>query len=153
MATVSESELSALFRREMAPFGRTHPIECPDSDKMGTPDCVCLLRRPHAPHDPGVGGVTAWVEFKHEPAWPKMPNTPLRLKRFTAAQLSFLTGWHAGGGRCAMLLQVKSYYLLLPPWHLRQVFEGRTQSELKMLGVVTSGVGFPTAYIMKWLTR
>ncbi len=150
---MSESELSALFRREMAPFGKTHLIECPDSDKVGTPDCVCLLRRPHAPRDPGVGGVAAWVEFKHEAAWPKMPNTPIRLKRFTAAQLSFLTGWHAGGGRCAMLLQVSDEYLLLPPWHLRQVFEGRTRLELEMLAAVGSVDGFPTASIMKWLTR
>lgn len=148
---MSETNLRNLFQRKMRPFGRTALIECPDPDKIGTPDSCNVFRRPHAPRDPGVGGVTSWVEFKHEHAWP--PRSKLRLKRFTPDQLSWLKGWHHDGGRSVMLLQVAGSYYLLPPWHLDEVFRGMERDRCELMSEVWSDVEFPTAGVMKWLTR
>lgn len=149
---MSESDLRALFSREMRRFGLSQPIESPDTG-LGIPDNCVLLRRPHAPRDPGVGGVTSWVELKHAHRWPPRGG-PLKFEHYTNDQRLWLKSWHEAGGRCCLLMQVGRDYALLPPWRTCELYyDGMTRARALEAAAVSAEGRFPTAEVMKWLTR
>lgn len=67
------------------------------------------------PVDPGfpdveyIGGV---LELKAVDAWPKRPDTPLRVEHYTQEQRIWHERRHVKGGRVHVLLQVGSEFLL-----------------------------------------
>lgn len=141
---MSETDLSALSCSQLRQFGSVHRIE--NKLDKGTPDVCAALRFPgrDVTH-------TVWIEHKHCRRWPAGDETPLHIKSFTLEQLLWLEGWH---GRCCVILQVARDYLLLPPCHLRKVFERRAPEEIVRALATVQGAGkYPTPGIIRWLTR
>lgn len=60
----------------------------------------------------GVDGVEGWVELKHEDKWPVRADTIARMKRYTDAQRFWILNRGKAGGRCFLLLQVGTDWLL-----------------------------------------
>lgn len=75
---------------------RWHAQRHEDGSSSGVPDVSYALR-----------GVDGWLELKYLPSWPKRPETMVRIRGFTAAQLRWLEQrGEEGGGRCFVLLKV-----------------------------------------------
>jgi hypothetical protein len=144
---MSEHDLRQTFHRALRPFGIVQPLESPIVS--GIPDELCLLNMtPELPYR----AFSSLVELKHEHAWPKRPDTPLRLKKFSIDQLRWLEAWHRTGGRCCVMLQVADDYLLIPPVHLATLAIGATRDDLMKLAAVVGHAAFPTKRVLKWLT-
>jgi hypothetical protein len=65
------------------------PVE--NSARVGTPDVAF------------VGG---WIELKRLSAWPKRPETVVRIPHYTAEQRAFSRLWAGAGGQSYLLLRV-----------------------------------------------
>ncbi len=64
------------------------------------------------PGTPDVTYVGGWLELKSRDAWPKRPETPLRVRHFTQEQRIWLRAECAAGGRAFLLLRVRYDWLL-----------------------------------------
>jgi hypothetical protein len=68
---------------------RQDPISVENHSYPGTPDVNCIR---------------GWIELKYLPAWPKLPETPIKIDHFTPQQRNFLRRrWKAGGGAWLLL--------------------------------------------------
>lgn len=61
---------------------------------------------------PDVNYVEGWIELKVERRWPVKDDTPLRLKKYTDQQKTWLRRRWSKGGNCFLLLQVGREILL-----------------------------------------
>lgn len=62
------------------------------------------VENPVNPGCPDVECLRGWVELKYAPAWPKQPDTPLRLPKYKQHQRNWLRRrWNAGGGAWLLL--------------------------------------------------
>lgn len=130
----SESALNTACRRAWPNSG--HYVRIENSLGAGTPD-VWLSH----------GLVHGWVELKYSKAWPKRPNTIVRLEHFTVGQQEWLIKEGLAGGAAAVLWQVGSEYLIIPWWFVGSVGE---VSRARLYGLC---VGERTNRLSeKWLT-
>lgn len=136
---MTESTFWAGIRPKLLPYGDLERIE--NRVNIGTPDVnYCLLR------------VEGWIELKYKDEWPVREATPFRLPHFTIEQLLWQERRHRAGGRVCLLAQVGIDYMILPPWHLRTVFDGATREVYMTLAVVVGSRVFPTRDVVRWLT-
>lgn len=144
---MSEDALWARTRTHLGPLGRLVRVENPIDP--GTPDVCYLLRR-----YPKVAPVCGWLELKHVPEWPKRPSTTFRIESLTLEQVNWQTHWALAGGRVSTLLQVAGDLLVLDHRRLAQVHAlQHTRGSLLASAPVVAAKQFPTAELVKWLTR
>lgn len=144
---MSEDALWARTREHLGPLGRLVRVENPAGP--GTPDVCYLLSR-----YPKVAPVCGWLELKHVPEWPKRPTTTFRIDKLSLDQVNWHTHWALAGGRVSTLLQVASDLIVMDFRLLAQVFGGaHTRSSLLASAPLVSPRLFPTAELVKWLTR
>lgn len=144
---MSEDALWTRTRNHLGPLGRLVRIETPT--ELGVPDICYLLRR-----YPKVDPVCGWLELKHVPEWPKRPGTVFRIDKLTLEQVNWHTHWALAGGRVSTLLQVANDLVVLDFRLLAQVFGGQhTRATLLASSPLVSPRIFPTAELVKWLTR
>lgn len=55
---------------------------------------------------PDVNYSQGWIELKYAKAWPKRPDTPLRIDHFTKEQRAWHLARRAAGGRTYVLVKV-----------------------------------------------
>lgn len=139
---------SSTVRPKLGMFGILRRME--NRVGEGTPDvCYCIRR-----HKTGqVPAASGWMELKHLYEWPKGDKTLVRWNHFTLEQVNWIEEWHEGGGRACVLAQVERDYMLFPPWTVRRVQAGAPKDEMISLADVYSRGTFPTANIIRWLTR
>lgn len=144
---MSEDALWARTREHLGPLGLLKRVENPIDP--GTPDVCYLLSR-----YPKVAPVCGWLELKHVPEWPKRPGTVFKIDSLTLDQVNWQTNWALAGGRVATLMQVGYDLLVMDFRLLAQVFGGaHTRSSLLASAPLVAPRTFPTAELVKWLTR
>lgn len=62
---------------------------------------------------PDVAYAGGWLELKSIDAWPKKPDTPLRVPHFSPAQKVWITKHRLAGGVVDVLLKVEQDWLLI----------------------------------------
>ena len=67
------------------------------------------------PGTPDVNYVEGWLELKSLPAWPKRPETPVRIDHLTPQQRVWLWARDKAGGAAWLLLKVADDWLLFQP--------------------------------------
>jgi hypothetical protein len=67
------------------------------------------------PGTPDVNCTTCWIELKSLPAWPKRPETPVRIDHLTPQQRVWLWARDKAGGAAWLLLKVADDWLLFQP--------------------------------------
>lgn len=97
------------IRPLISPFGRATRVE--NLLGKGTPDVAWTF-----------GGVSGWLELKYEKN--KMAGA-MEIKSLTLEQVIWLEEEVASGGRAWVLLKFGTSYLLLKPWVVRLIFDGR----------------------------
>lgn len=81
---------------------------------------------------PDVNYVGGWIELKQQDAWPKKPETPLKLGHdLTIEQRIWLTRREDKGGIALVLIQVARDYMLLSGGVAARLIGVATQAELK----------------------
>lgn len=144
---MSESDLWARTRLHLGPHGRLKRVENPTDP--GMPDVNYLLRR-----YPSMKPVCGWLELKHVPSWPARERTPLIIDKLTLHQVNWHTDWALAEGRSSTLLQVADDVLVLDHRLLAQVFARQhTRASLLASSPLVSHRTFPTAELIRWLTR
>jgi hypothetical protein len=61
---------------------------------------------------PDVAYINGWIELKYLKAWPKRPETPVRIHHFTKQQRIWLRRHCQLGGNSFLLIQCKREWLL-----------------------------------------
>ena len=116
-----------LFRAEVLRLLRRHgfaePVEAPMYS--GVPDVAYAL-----PAVSWRGAASGWLELKYLAAWPRKPETPVRLPKLRAAQVRWLKGWTTAGGRADLLLRAADSCLAVPGHHVERVARGLTFGQL-----------------------
>lgn len=85
---------------------------------------------------PDVNYVGGWIELKQQDAWPKKPETPLKLGHdLTTEQRIWLTRREEKGGTALVLMQVARDYLLLSGGVAARLIGEATQVELKAAAI------------------
>jgi hypothetical protein len=147
---MSEDALWKRTREHLGPLGRLVRIE--SSTELGIPDICYLIRR--YPAHKAIAPVCGWLELKHVPEWPKRPTTTFRIDKLTLDQVNWATHWALAGGRVSCLLQVATDLIVMDFRLLAQVFGGQhTRGSLLAASPLVSPRIFPTAELVKWLTR
>lgn len=137
---------NSIVRPRLGRFGILRRIE--NRIGEGTPDVLYTLRRRAA-----LPAATGFIELKKAEHWPTGKGTPLRFNHFSVGQVAWMEEWASHGGRVCVLAQVEDDYLLVPPEGLRRAQAGVPRTEfVGMCAVVGRGV-FPTAEVVRWLTR
>lgn len=148
---MSEDALWSRTREHLGPLAcRLVRVENPIDP--GTPDVCYLIRRypAHKQTEPICG----WLELKHVPAWPVRAATTFKIASLTLEQVNWATNWALAGGRISALLQVANDLIVMDHRLLAQVFGGaHTRASLLASAPLVSPRVFPTAELVKWLTR
>ncbi len=105
------------------------------------------------PGTPDVYYMHGWIELKECDAWPKRPETPLRLPHFSKQQRFWLTHHAHLGGTCFVLLKVgKLEWFLLDGKTASDRLGYSTQSEIREQASLTFTEGFNSKELLTWLT-
>jgi len=70
------------------------------------------VENPIFPGTPDVNYLHGWVELKWIRSWPKNPETPVRLKRYTNSQKLWIRRRTLAGGKAFLLVQCKREWFL-----------------------------------------
>lgn len=148
---MSEDALWSRTREHVGPLAE-RLVRIETATELGVPDVCYLLRR--YPAMKTMEPVCGWLELKHVPEWPKRPGTIFRIDKLSLDQVNWHTHWALAGGRVSTLLQVADTLLVLDHRLLAQVFAGdHTRPTLLASAPLVSHRVFPTAELVKWLTR
>lgn len=126
-------------------FGMCKRIE--DSTQAGVSDVVYCLRwldeRP----------VSGWCELKRLKDWPKRSTTKILLPHFTIDQANFLRDWGRAGMGSYLLAQVGVTFLVWRWHHAHAIQAGLMRNQFKGLAEVCEDGKFPTAKVLRCLTK
>ncbi len=94
------------------------------------------VENPCHPGTPDVNYIGGWIELKQQNAWPKKPETPLKLNHdLTLQQRIWLIRREDKGGVALVLVQVARDYLLLSGGVAARLIGEATQAELKTAAI------------------
>lgn len=84
----------------------------------------------------GFNKRNGWIELKQVESWPKKPDTPVRIKRYTPQQVNWLNNRQKKGGSCYILIKVEDDYFMFHATHGRDLRGGLTKAEYYTRSIV-----------------
>lgn len=88
------------------------------------------VENPARPGTPDVNYVEGWLELKWLRAWPKKPDTPVRLEHLTPQQDLWMSRRWRAGGCVHLLFQCKNTWLLFRPDVVKDLRNGLTRDQM-----------------------
>lgn len=88
------------------------------------------VENPAKPGTPDINYIEGWVELKWLPEWPKRAGTTVKFPKFYPQQRVWLVKRTLAGGKCFVLVQIASIYLLYQGGYAGQHFNRMTKDEL-----------------------
>jgi hypothetical protein len=136
---MAEKNLAHCFRDHMRKHGHVQRIE----NAVGTGMCdvnIC------------IAGTESWVELKQLDNWPVKADTLVLVPHYTPQQRNWQRARAQAGGRVYVLLQVDTFYLLLP-WYAAVSQLGKCTRDVLLANALLHAVGrFPEAELLTEFT-